>query len=452
MHTTTLPSQQPTELSCPTMTPSESIFDELQSTLAAQGAPAACTRLADHLRGTGQYHELFDARLMQARHELGLPIVPSGTLDDLPEPARTRMEEKYLAACREVGSLLLEAGRVREAWMYLRPVGEKSDVAVALEKLREREAAKAEEQATANQESAVQESTDQEFSEQAPAGPSVVEQIIEVALYEGVCPQLGFELVLENYGTCNAISLFDAQMHGRPPADKQAVAGVLVRHLHEELLRNVRADIVRREGARREGHEPAAVSLQELVSGRPELFEGDNYHVDTTHLAAVVRFALVCEDPATLRLALDLTEYGRRLSTQYQFAGQEPFGDTYPAHAQFYRGLLGESADEAVAYFRQRADELAETDRTGQTNSAAVAGEVLVGLLARMGRTAEALEESASRLAAGGRNSGFAPGLLELAARAQRYDRLQQISREHADAVGFTAGLLGATSAGRSGT
>jgi len=443
------------------MTPSESIFDELQSTLAAQGAPAACTRLADHLRGTGQYHELFDARLMQARHELGLPIVPSGTLDDLPEPARTRMEEKYLEACREVGSLLLEAGRVREAWMYLRPVGEKADVAVALEELRERETAKAasstaassaDEQATTEQESADRESAEQQFAEQgfaeqAPAGPSVVEQIIEVALYEGVCPRLGFELVLENYGTCNAISLFDAQMHGRPPADKQAVAGVLVRHLHEELLRNVRADIVRREG-----HEPAAVLLQELVSGRPELFEGDNYHVDTTHLAAVVRFALVCEDPATLRLALDLTEYGRRLSTQYQFAGQEPFGDTYPAHAQFFRGLLGECADEAVAYFRQRADELAETDRTGQTNSAAVAGEVLVGLLARMGRTAEALEESASRLAAGGRNSGFAPGLLELAARAQRYDRLQQISREHADAVGFTAGLLGATSAGRSGT
>jgi hypothetical protein len=430
------------------MTSSQSIFDEFETVLAAQGAPAACARLADHLRGEGKYHELFDARLMQARHECGLPIVPSGTLDDLPEPARTRMEEKYLEACREVGALLLAAGKVREAWMYLRPVGEKAELAAALENLCRREAARASgnsaAQDSADQDAAEQDSAGQHLAEQDAAGPNVVEQVIEVALYEGVCPRLGFELVLENYGTCNAISLFDAQMHGRPQVDKQAVAGVLVRHMHAELLRNVRADI-----ARREGREPPAASLQELVRGRPELFEGDNYHVDTTHLAAVIRFALVCDDPATLRLALDLTEYGRRLSSQYHFAGQEPFADMYPAHAQFFRGLLGDDADEAVAFFRRRADELAETDRIGQTNSAAAAAEVLVALLARMGRTSEALEESAARLGAGGRNSGFAPGLLELAARAQRFDRLQQISRAQGDPVGFAAGLLGATGGGK---
>ena len=404
----------------PTMTPPPSVFDELQTVLAAQGAQAACSRLADYLRGEGLYQELFDARLMQARHQFGLPVIPQGTLDDLPEPVRTRMEEAYLEACREVGGLLLGAGRVREAWMYLRPVGEKAEVAKALEELCQRETPQT-----------PGESSEPICADQIAAEQNVVEQIIEVALYEGVCPRLGFQMVLSHYGTCNAISLFDAQMHGRPRADQQEVADVLVRHLHEELTRSVRFDI-----ARREGREPPVATLHDLVSGRPELFENDNYHVDTTHLAAVVRFALACDDPATMRLALDLTEYGCRLSAQYQFAGQEPFADTYPAHGQFFRGLLVEGAEDAVEFFRRRAGELAETD------SAAAASEVLVALLARMGRTAEALDESAARLGPGSRTTGFAPGLLELAARAEKYDRLREISRERDDPVGFAAGLL----------
>ncbi len=409
------------------MTPSPTIFDELNTTLAAEGPDAAFARLANHLRGEAMYHELFDARLLEARHRLKLPLVAVGSLDDLSEPVRSSMEEAYLAACREVGGLLLEAGRVREAWMYLRPVGEKTEVAAALERL------SAEHRARESSAAATGGAADPVASEMETAQQNLVEQIIEVALYEGVNPRLGFALVLENYGTCNAISLFDAQMHGRPLSDKQQVADLLVRHMYDELTRNVRADI-----ARREGREPTAATLRDMVATRPVLFENDNYHVDTTHLAAVIRFALVCEDAATLRLASDLTEYGRRLSPQYQFAGHEPFAETYPAHGRFFNALLGQDADEAVRYFRQRAEELAETD------SGAAAAEVLVALLARMGRAAEALEQSASRLGTSGRTSGFAPGLLELAARAGKYDRLQEICRQQDDPVGFAAGLLGA--------
>ena len=36
--------------------------------------------------------------------EIGFPVTLGGSLDDLPEPARTRMEDAYLAACREVGT------------------------------------------------------------------------------------------------------------------------------------------------------------------------------------------------------------------------------------------------------------------------------------------------------------------------------------------------------------
>jgi hypothetical protein len=201
--------------------------------------------------------------------------------------------------------------------------------------------------------------------------------------------------------------------------------------LHKELLGNVRADI-----ARREGSEPPEGPLTKLVAARPHLFENDNYHIDTTHLAAVVRFALWCDDRESLELALELTEYGRCLAAPYQFAGQAPFAETYPAHGHFFRALLGERVDEALAYFRQQADELADTE------SGPLAAEVVVALLARLNRHAEAFEESAQRLPLASRTAGFAPTLLELAARAGAYERLQQVCREQGDPLGFATGLV----------
>ncbi len=377
------------------MVQTQELFDRLQAAADRGGAAEALRDLAVHLRNNGQYHELFDARLMEARNRLGLPVIMTGSLDDLPEPTRTQMEDAYLAACREVGELLLGEERIREAWMYLRPVGERDVVARALAKI--------------------------------PRDTENYEQIIEVALYEGAAPRLGFEYVLSHYGTCNAITLFDGQMQGRPKGDRQDVAALLVSHLHDELLRNVKADIARREGA-----EPAGDSLAALVASRPWLFENDNYHVDTTHLAAVIRFALSCEDPRVLRTALDLTEYGRRLSPQYQFAGQEPFVDTYPAHALFFQGAMGENFDEATRYFRERA---AGAEESGPA-------EVLIALLARAGRNAEAFEAAVELLPPDRRVSGFAPGMLELAKRAGTYDRLMEACRERDDPLGFAAGLV----------
>jgi hypothetical protein len=377
------------------MTQTQTLFDELQAAADHAGIVAIFRRLAEHLRQQEQYHELFDARLMEARHTLGLSVIMTSSLDDLSEPVRTKMEDAYLAACREVGDLLLSHGRVREAWMYLRPVGDRAAVARSLE--------------------------------QIPRDAENYEEIIEVALYEGACPRLGFEYVLAHYGTCNAITLFDGQMHGRPKSDRQEVAALLINHLHGELLRNVKADIAKREGA-----EPSDASLASLVANRPWLFENDNYHVDTTHLAAVVRFALACDDKQALRTALDLTEYGRRLSSQYKFPGQEPFADTYPAHALFFQGLLGENVDAAVSYFRERADAAEEAGPV----------EVLIALLARAGRNQEAFDAAVELLGPTVRTTGFAPSMLELARRAGCYDRLMAASRDRDDPLGFTAGLV----------
>lgn len=372
-------------------------FDAVSTALANQGVEAATEELSQHLRQTEHYHELFDLRLLQARVKMGLPAILTKGLDDLEEPLRTQMEEAYLAACREVGHLFLSDGRVREAWMYLRPTGDKADVADALQKLK----------------------PDEENTE----------QIIEIALHEGVCPRLGFQLVLANYGTCNAISMFDAQMQNRPRADRQEVAALLVRHLHSDLVRSLRDEVTKKQGAA-----PAETTIAGLTADRDWLFDNNDYHIDTSHLASVVRFALNLDQSEELRLAVDLTEYGRRLSHLYQFAGQEPFVDTYPSHALFFKALLGDEVEKSLEYFRERATSLA-----GEQSAPA---EVYVGLLSRLGRHAEAFDAAVKLLPSGARTSGFAPSLLELASLSQDYARLMEVSRERLDLLGFTMGLV----------
>ena len=372
-------------------------FDEVAYAAASQGIKAATERLAERFRAEEHYHELFDLRLLQARLDLGLPAILTKGLDDLEEPLRTQMEDRYIEACREVGHLLLADGRVREAWMYLRPVGDRAAVAAALEKL-----------------------TPQENNN---------DQIIEVALYEGVHPRLGFELVLKTFGLCNAITTFDAQMHQRPKAERQEVAALLVRQIHDDLLRSL-TDYI----AKKQGKPPQETTIAGLVADRDWLFEDNEYHIDTSHLAAVVRFALVVDDPEVLRLAIDLTEYGRRLSSMFQYPGQEPFVETYPTHALFFRALLGVQVDETLDYFRGRAEALADDDQGSW------AAEVYVALLARLGRLDEAFD-AAAQLLTGSRTTGFAPTLLELAQRSGNYARLQEISRQRGDLLGFMMGL-----------
>ena len=94
------------------------MFDKIAS--LADDADKLFEELARQLVDAGKFHELFDARLAQSRHRLGLPIDKAANLDDLPEPIRTNVEQAYLSACREVGQLLLERGRFQEGWMYLR--------------------------------------------------------------------------------------------------------------------------------------------------------------------------------------------------------------------------------------------------------------------------------------------------------------------------------------------
>src|SRR5262249_31475237 len=179
------------------------------------------------------------------------------------------------------------------------------------------------------------------------------EDLIEVLLHEGIDIGRGYGLVLERFGTCNAITTYDSSLARRPRAEQAPAAKALLRQVHSDLVASVAADI-----ARQEGQQPKEKTLRELVRDREWLFQENSSHLDTTHLAATVRIARTLSEPDDLRLALDLTEYGRRLSQQFQYAGDEPFTEMYPANALYFQALLGEKIDEALAYFRNKAEML----------------------------------------------------------------------------------------------
>ena len=76
--------------------------------------------------------------------------------------------------------------------------------------------------------------------------------------------------------------------------------------------------------------QPPAVArvFIEAITGRDWLFDDGNYHIDVSHLAAVVRFArFLPPESAGLPVVLELCEYGKRLSPQFQFPADPPFDD-----------------------------------------------------------------------------------------------------------------------------
>ncbi len=382
----------------------EDVFDQLEAALFSGGPQRALESLAMALRAAGRHHELFEARLMAARHALGRPVNDRTNLDDLPAPVREPLETAYLDACREVGHAFLQEDRLREAWMYLRPLGEKQAMAAKIA--------------------------------QTPVTAENIDLLIELALQEGLSPALGYELALTHYGTCSAITMFDSVAQGRTRAERDQLAQTLVRHLHRELLTNLQADIARRGEQVSDAAAAETNDIPKLVTDRDWLFTDLNYHVDSSHLAATVRIARLTTDAATLRLACELCEYGRRLAAPYQFASDPPFSQLYVDSTRYFRALLGEDVKSAVEFFHAQAQAAADAG----ANTAAA--EVYVALLAHLGRADDALAASLEFLPAGAPVLDMAPGVWELAAQARAFDRVQLACRERADLLGFAAALV----------
>ncbi|QDV21759.1 hypothetical protein [Aureliella helgolandensis] len=375
------------------------IYEALETHATAGARQQAVNALIEHFEQAEQYHEMFEALKMSMRLELGLPAAQAEFEEKLDEDRELQLEQGLLKACRRVGELFLKQGKIREGWMYMRPVGDRAIAAQSL---------------------ATVEPNDEN-----------VDDLLEVLVHEGVDIRRGYALALARMGTCNSITLFESALAPRPRADQQVAADLLVRHVHGELLENLRRDIERREGLAPEGE-----TLEQLLSSRPDLLRDGTYHLDTSHLASTVRFARVLDEPSALRLALDISLYGRQLHPQFQYPGEEPFLDLYPASIAFFRALLGEQIDAGVRYFTHKSDSVSQQD------FGSVAVEVLIDLLSRCGRNDEALTVYAKRLPPGTRTMGIAPTLLQLSQRSGNYQKMCEICKTRDDLLSYAAGLL----------
>ena len=80
-----------------------------------------------------QYRGLFDARLMQKRLELGLPLVSTAGIGDVPKELQQAYQDASVHAAREVGELILADRNIPQAWPYFRAIGDTGPIIQALD-------------------------------------------------------------------------------------------------------------------------------------------------------------------------------------------------------------------------------------------------------------------------------------------------------------------------------
>ena len=222
----------------------------------------------------------------------------------------------------------------------------------------------------------------------------------------------------------------DQTINQLSPEDRHHAAGLLITVLYDDLKYTLQQEVQQKIAT-----ESPAETIRELMIGRDWLFEEGNYHIDVSHLNAVVRFSrFLNPGNPMLQKAMELAEYGSRLADQFQYPADPPFDDFYPAHVQFFKVLADQDRDEGLAYFQNKLDGVpAEDDKP-------MIAYVLVDLLTRIGRLDEAVEPAERYLKNVDESSGFS--FTQLCQEAGRMDVLLNAAREKGDLVAFTAALL----------
>jgi len=378
-----------------------STFEHLEQTLATNGPTTLIEELCRELRQRQDYHGLFYAMLLQARVRLGLPPVQTGHSDEIPKDLQEPYEDAIRVAARTAGQLHLDQEDIAGAWPFFRMIGEPGPVAKAIE----------------------QAHIGEEEGEK-------LQQIIGIALHEGANPTKGYELVLQRYGICNAITMFGQNAVQSPEARERCLK-LLIRTLYHELRERLAGDLESR-GSVFEGHPK---SVKELLALLPPFTEEEFYHIDLSHVSSVVQFSIdlpVCQE---MRLAQELCEYGKRLASKFRTPGEPPFEEVYEDYYAYFSVLLGDDAEENLARFRVKAEAADQQETT-------LPGEVLVTLLHRLGRDGDAVQAYVRYLGSADARRLSCPSLPELCQQTGNFQPLVEVALRRGDLVNFAAGLM----------
>ena len=356
-------------------------FEQIEEAFRSGGSAAIFDLLIRTAREGADHRLLFQVSILRVRHRLGLPLIETEAVPELTDQQRPVYETAFREGARAAGELCLAQGDIPGAWPYFKAIGEHAPIEAAIENV---------------------------------SGGDNIDRVIEIAFQEGVNPRKGFELILEHHGICSAITWFSAN---RDPRSRRQCLRLLVRALHGEI-----AGALKRTIASAEGAEPATARIAELIAGRDWLFENMSTYTDATHLTSILRMAPELEDDESLRLALEMAEYGQRLDAMYHFRGEPPFDDTYHDAAIYLKALLGDDVDAAVAHFRGKV-----------AHQGDAYAEVLIDLLSRRERYAEAIQLSIDYLP---------DATLQLCQQAGDFATLKDRARDRGDRAGFAAGII----------
>lgn len=349
------------------------------------------------------YHRLFDAKLMRVRQHLGMPVTQPTSLKDIPAEQEVAFREAYTNAAREVGQLFLNDGQLADAWAYFRTINETAPVRDAIA-LRVTEIG-------------------------SEPGPQL-DELLNLALYEGAHVVEGLKLLLKSHGICNTVTAMGQLLAQMTQEERRQAAAVMVRTIYSDLQHNVRRDVERRQPTLKPG-----LSLGELIRGREFLFAEGAYHVDVSHLHSIVSFArhLRPGDPE-LKLAIELSQYGAQLAEQLRYPGDVPFDDYYAANEYFLKAVAGINVDESMQYFIDRLNQ--EPDAADKRMIAFV----LVDLGQRVDRVNVALDAAAPHVSRLEDPAGFS--FTAYCVNANRLDTLQATARENDDVLAMATALL----------
>jgi hypothetical protein len=370
---------------------SENPFDHLDRAIAEGGPAPAFEYLAESFREQKNYPMLFETRLMQIRLELGLPLISADPSAEPQGALRKQYEERFIQAAREIGWLFLNDGEIARAWPYFRAINEHTPIIEAIEKVEPGE---------------------------------TVDPVIEIAFQERVHPRKGFELLLRQYGLCRAITFF----HQYPDANgRQESLALLLNTLYRDLTESLKRTISSVEGSAPEG-----AGVRELIAGRDWLFGEYDYYVDTSHLVSILRFAMDVEDRELLAKAVELAEYGNKLSPMFHFRGDPPFEKQYEDYGAYLKALATGDAEPAVQHFRAKLESSEDTS----------AAQVLVVLLAKLKKYEQAVDLSLEFLQGVPPSQLMCPSVPQLCQMAGDFSRLKGVARQEDDLLTYAAAAL----------
>ena len=371
----------------------------MNCTACGHRASPAIDRLCQTLREAKDYAKLFYAMLMRKRVAMSVSPIPTSGANELTPAQQEEYEEAIRVACREVGGQALAEGNIAFAFNFYRMIGELGPVRDAIERYN-------------------------------PGADDDVQPVIDVAYQQGVHPKKGFDLVLDRYGICSAITTasgFDPNMGQDVRAH---CVQRLVRSLHGQLIERLKNEV-----AHQQGFPPTATTIPDLIAGRDWLFGDDMYFTDTSHLSSIVQMSIELDSVAELKLARELCAYGMRLAPQLQYPGTPPFENLYRDVDVYLSVLLNENADAGIEHFRAKIT----ADPDGPDTFAA---EVLVRLLVRKDRVKEALALAKQYLALADERQMNCPSPMELAQRVKDYGAVAEMAKMRDDPVHYLAGLI----------